>query len=178
MSNTQESIQKLTANGYKSPIYATEVQFGETADVVGNQMATFGAFHGVFVPLFDKDSQNYAALVGEAYQSQGAQDLADKFQDYLFNFISTGNPNGSGLSQWDAWSADQANLLSMDASKEQAVFEMVKKSFTYEDVLKQIQEDQTIGQEQKEALLSQVLNGRWFSYGLDQAYGNLSTFDQ
>lgn len=178
LSNTQEPIQKLVSNGYKSPIYATEVQFGENPDVVGQQMATFGSFHGVFVPLFDKDNQNYSTLVGDGYSSNGVKDLSDKFQDYIFNFISAGNPNGKGLVDWQAWSTGKNSIFSMDASKDEAIFKMVSKDFDYDTVLKEIESDSTVNAEQKQSLILEVLNGRWFSHKLDDKYNNLSTFDK
>ena len=48
----------------------------------------------------------------------------------------------------------------------------------YETVLEEIASDSSISQERKEVLLSQVLNGRWFSRGLDEKYGNLSDFEK
>jgi hypothetical protein len=44
--------------------------------------------------------------------------------------------------------------------------------------LEEIASDSSISQERKEVLISQVLNGRWFSRGLDEKYGNLSDFEK
>ena len=55
---------------------------------------------------------------------------------------------------------------------------MGAKDFTYQTVLEEIASDSSISQERKEVLLSQVLNGRWFSRGLDEKYGNLSDFEK
>ncbi|KXT85663.1 Carboxylesterase, type B [Streptococcus sp. DD11] len=176
--NVQESAEKM-APSYKAPIYSAEIRFGEDAAVVGSPMSTFGSYHGVFVPLLDRDNQNYQQLVGQAYASKGAQELSQLFQDYLYQFISTGNPNGKNLPRWQEWTAaGEAPTLYLDATKEQASAQMGKKDYNYTDVLEQIAADTSISQERKEQLLTQVLNGRWFSYGLDEKYGNLSDFDK
>ena len=56
--NAQESAQKMCSN-YKAKIYNCTVTYGENASVVGTAMANFGAFHGVFVPLIDKNNATY-----------------------------------------------------------------------------------------------------------------------
>ncbi|MEZ7603592.1 hypothetical protein [Streptococcus parasanguinis] len=45
-------------------------------------------------------------------------------------------------------------------------------------LLEEIASDSSISQERKEVLISQVLNGRWFSRGLDEKYGHLSDFEK
>ena len=64
----------------------------------------------------------------------------------------------------------------LDADKNEYSAEMEEKVFTYEDVLVNIDQDSTISTEQKETLIKNVLNGRWFSYDLDKKYDNLSNF--
>lgn len=176
--NVQESAEKMIAN-YKSPIYAGEVQFGHDPAVVGSPMSTFGSYHGVFVPLFDQDNQNYKALVGDAYKSNGAKKLSTIFQDYIYHFISNGNPNGKNLPEWKTWSAagDETTLY-LDATKKDANIKMGKKEFTYADVLDEIEKDTSVPTDRKQVLISQVLNGRWFSHDLDEKYNNLSEFDK
>lgn len=176
--NVQESAEKKAVH-YNAPIYTTEVKFGENEQVVGQPMATFGSFHGVFVPLFDQNNENYKTLVGKAYESKGAKELSKVFQDYIYQFISNGNPNGKGLPEWKAWTQNsQQNTLYLDADQEKVSAQMGAKDFTYQTVLEEIASDSSISQERKDVLLSQVLNGRWFSRGLDEKYGNLSDFEK
>lgn len=176
--NVEESAQKM-AGRYKASIYAAEVKFGKDVAVVGSPMSIFGSYHGVFVPLFDRDNQNYQQLVGQAYESKGAQELSNMFQDYIYQFILDGDPNGQNLPDWKPWTKDEAeSTLYLDATKDQASAQMGKKDYSYADVLAEIEADTSISQERKESLLSQVLNGRWFSYRLDEKYGNLSEFDK
>lgn len=176
--NVQESAEKMAVH-HNAPIYTTEVKFGENEQVVGQPMATFGSFHGVFVPLFDQNNENYKTLVGKAYESKGAKELSKVLQDYIYQFISNGNPNGKDLPEWKAWTQDsQRNTLYLDADQEKASAQMGAKDYTYETVLEEIASDSSISQERKEVLISQVLNGRWFSRGLDEKYGNLSDFEK
>lgn len=176
--NLENSAQKMSAN-YSAPIYGMEILFGENADAVSEEMAKLGSFHGVFVPLLDTDSQNYAGLVTDSYTSKGAKQLSAMFQKYLYAFISNGEPNGEDLPEWTAWEkgADE-NILFLDADKETATAEMGKKDFDYAQVLEAIKKDDSITEDQKKTLLSKVMNGRWFSYLLDKEYGNLSAFDK
>lgn len=175
--NLQESAEKMAAN-YDAPIYGMEILYGEDASVVGSPMDVLGSFHGVFVPLLDTNSQNYAALVGDAYGTDGAKELSKMFQQYMYEFIKNGNPNGGDLTEWSEWSADsESNLLFLDADQTKASAEMGKKEFNYNDVLAAIEKDTTITEEQKKDLLSKVMNGRWFSLKLDEKYGNVTEFD-
>lgn len=176
--NLEDSAQKMSAN-YKAPIYGMEILFGENPEAVSEEMAKLGSFHGVFVPLLDTDSQNYAGLVTDSYESDGAKELSVMFQNYLFAFISNGDPNESELPEWTEWKPDaEENLLFLDADKETATAEMGKKTFDYGQVLDAMKEDTSITEAQKKDLLSKVMNGRWFSYELDKTYGNLSAFDK
>lgn len=176
--NLQESAEKMTAN-YDAPIYGMEILFGEDAAVVGSPMDVLGSFHGVFVPLLDTNSQNYAALVGDAYKSEGAKELSTMFQQYMYEFIKNGDPNGVDLTEWTEWKQDSDNsLLFLDADESTATAEMGKKEFNYDDVLSAIDKDTTVTEEQKQDLLAKVMNGRWFSKELDTKYGNLSEFDK
>lgn len=173
--NLEESAEKMKEQ-YDAPIYGMEINFGEDADVVGEAMATFGSFHGVFVPLLDTDNKNYAALVGDAYASEGAMELSGLFQNYIYQFIKNGDPNGDTLPEWTDWTEENRDILFLNADQSNATAEIGQNNFTYEDILNAIDADTTISQEEKAALLSKVLNGRWFSGSLDEKYGNTSDF--
>ena len=173
--NVEDSAEKMFPN-YKADIYAMEIKFGDNKTAVGEKMALYGAFHGVFVPLLDTASQNYTWLAGDAYSSNGAKELSVIFKKYLYNFIRNGNPNESSLTQWDKWSLENEKLgksiLYLDADSESAYIYMGKKEFTYEDVLKEMDKDKSIDSSAKKEIISKVLNGRWFSERLDKKYRN------
>lgn len=164
--NVQESAETLGTK-YQKPIYAMELLFGQNAAVVGEEMAKIGSFHGVFVPLLDQDNHNYDALVKDGYNSVGAKTLSDDFQQTLFSFIQTGNPDFKGI-KWQPWNQSDGDILYLDADKENVIATVEKKSYTYEDVLREMEQDTSISSEEKQVLIKQVLNGRWFSERLDQ----------
>ena len=176
--NLEDSAIKMT-NNYNAPIYGMEILFGENPDYISEEMAKIGSFHGVFVPLLDTDSESYAELVTDSYESQGAKELSVMFQNYIYEFISSGNPNGENLTEWTEWQKDaDENILFLDADDSVATAKMGKKEFDYASVLAAIENDSSITEEQKADLLSEVMNGRWFSYELDKKYHNLSEYDQ
>ena len=176
--NLEDSAIKMTSN-YNAPIYGMEILFGENPDYISEEMAKIGSFHGVFVPLLDTDSESYAELVTDSYESQGAKELSVMFQNYIYEFISSGNPNGENLTEWTEWQKDaDENILFPDADDSVAIAKMGKKEFDYASVLAAIENDRSITEEQKADLLSEVMNGRWFSYELDKKYHNLSEYDQ
>lgn len=176
--NLEDSAIKMT-NNYNAPIYGMEILFGENPDYISEEMTKIGSFHGVFVPLLDTDSKSYAELVTDSYESQGAKELSVMFQNYIYEFISSGNPNGENLTEWTEWQKDaDENILFLDADDSVATAKMGKKEFDYASVLAAIENDSSITEEQKADLLSEVMNGRWFSYELDKKYHNLSEYDQ
>ncbi|MCX8650274.1 carboxylesterase family protein [Gilliamella sp. B2776] len=175
--NVADSVQKM-APFYKAKIYGLEIEFGQDSNSVGSHMALFGAFHGVFLPLLDADSQNYDRLIGNAYKTQGAKQLSMTLKKYLNNFIHSGDPNGTDLVYWNNWTTEhnKANnaYLYMNADKVKAIAYMGGKKLTYSDVLNEMDDDQSINQKTKKVIISEVLNGRWFSSELDQRYNNKS----
>lgn len=119
--NLEDSAIKMTSN-YNAPIYGMEILFGENPDYISEEMAKIGSFHGVFVPLLDTDSESYAELVTDSYESQGAKELSVMFQNYIYEFISSGNPNGENLTEWTEWQKDaDENILFLDADDSVAI---------------------------------------------------------
>lgn len=107
-------------------------------------------------------------------------ELSEAYLQYLHSFLRTGDPATEGLPAWTAWTPDktQNNTMMFDAkSGEHAVIEMVNRRFVYEDILAQIDADTTIPAEQKQAIIHQSLNGRWFSERLDAYYGTPDLWD-
>lgn len=137
--NLEDSAIKMSSN-YNAPIYGMEILFGENPDYISEEMAKIGSFHGVFVPLLDTDSESYAELVTDSYESQGAKELSVMFQNYIYEFISSGNPNGENLTEWTEWQKDaDENILFLDADDSVAIAKMGKKEFDYASVLAAIE---------------------------------------
>ncbi len=175
--NVSDSAQKM-APFYKAKIYGMEIQYGEDQNVVGLPMGLYGAFHGVFLPLMDPYSENYNGLIANAYKTQGAKQLSKIYKKYIHNFIYNGDPNGDDLVYWNNWSTTNNNadkgLLYINADKEKAIVYMGRQYLVYSDVLDEMDNDQSVTQEIKKIIISEVLNGRWFSHELDLRYHNKS----
>lgn len=51
---------------------------------------------------------------------------------------------------------------------------MSKNHEEYSNIIKNIEDDKTITEDAKKNIIKNVLNGRWFSKGLDEHFGNES----
>ena len=60
----------------------------------------------------------------------------------------------------------------MDANKQKSIIYMSNKYYTYDDVIKSIEDDNSISKEDKTKIIKNVLNGRWWSGPLDKHFSN------
>lgn len=171
--NVTDSANKM-APFYPANIFGVTIKYGEDQNTVGLPMGIFGAFHGVFIPLMDHSSDNYEKIIGNAFETKGAKQLSMIFKQYLHNFIHHGNPNGDDLIYWENWTAKNQSLLYLNADRQQAQIYMGEQKWNYQDVLNQMDNDQSIDAKVKKTLIAEVLNGRWFSHELDLKYKNKS----
>ena len=171
--NGQEAAAKLYPN-YKDDIYVCTFDFGHSNEVVGQEYATRnGAMHGIFLPFLS--DQPYPFAKGEGFKTAGAQALSKAFVASLSAFMRTGNPNTILLSNtWNKWNPEYRPELVFDANRVQTRIYSVNSRVSYEGILAELDNDKTISQESKEYIIHNVLNGRWFSAGLDAKYGNPS----
>ncbi|HFR3765982.1 TPA: carboxylesterase family protein [Streptococcus suis] len=165
LSNTVDSARKMQ-DFYKSPIYIGEISYGDNAETAPKTAQLLGAFHGVFEPLLQQPS-NYAAFIGEDFETDGSKQLSQQFKAYLKEFIANGSPNGKDLPQWQKWIAGGNQVMKFDASLEKAEIEMSEDSQTAEDIVANLRADSTLSADKKQVLIDNVLNGRWFSQPLD-----------
>lgn len=165
LSNTVDSARKLQGT-YKSPIYIGEISYGDNTETAPKTAQLLGAFHGVFEPLLQQPS-NYATFIGEDFNSEGAKQLSQQFKAYLKGFITSSNPEGEKLPQWEEWTADGSQVMKFDASLEKAEIELGEDSQTAEDIVANLRADGTLSADKKQVLIDNVLNGRWFSQPLD-----------
>ena len=68
--------------------------------------------------------------------------------------------------------------LVFDANRVQPRIYSVNSRVSYEGILAEMDNDKTISQESKDYIIHNVLNGRWFSDGLDAKYGNASLWEK
>ena len=169
LSNTVESARIMTEN-YSSPIYISQISFGDDGTSAPTVAGLLGAFHGIFEPLLQTPS-NYATFIGDDFESAGAKELSKDFKAYLKQFVTTGDPNGDDLPKWEAWTASNQEVLSMDADLKKAKIEMSSDKETAEDILAKMEADATLSTAIKDELNKTVLNGRWFSSVIDAKYG-------
>lgn len=80
--------------------------------------------------------------------------------------------------QWTEWTEENKETLFLNADQSSAKAKLGQIDYTYTDILSAIEADTTISEEEKEALISEVLNNRWFSDKLDEKQDNLSDFDK
>ena len=97
--------------------------------------------------------------------------MSKDFKAYLKQFVTTGDPNGGDLPKWEAWTASNQEVLSMDADLKKAKIEMSSDKETAEDILAKMEADATLSTALKDELNKTVLNGRWFSSVIDAKYG-------
>lgn len=166
--NVEASAEKMYAF-YDAPIYGGEFRYGSDAFVTGDKLAQIGSFHGIFMPFWDK--RKYADFTQDALKLEGSRKLGDIFNRYIRNFLESGTPNRQELPKWRRWTPENAaagqSLLVMDANKQKPVIYMSNKAYSWADVIREMDRDNTLSPEAKHQVMTQVLNGRWFSEALD-----------
>ena len=175
--NGQEAAAKLYPN-YKEDIYVCTFDFGHSNEVVGEAFATRnGALHGIFLPFMTDQPYPYAK--SDAFKTAGAKQLSKAFLASLSAFMRTGNPNAELLGNtWQKWNPSYRPELVFDANRVQPRIYSVNSRVSYEGILAEMDNDKTISQESKDYIIHNVLNGRWFSAGLDAKYGNASLWEK
>lgn len=170
--NAEESAEKMI-DKYDAPIYTCDIDWGTDKDIVGENMAQlWGSYHGIFIPFLTGDITGTAAKYPDAFNNNGVHDLSEKFTKYISNFLWSSNPNGEGLVEWKPWTKNKESQaqLKLDADKEQALIDISYKHTSYDEIIKEMEEDNSISEEIKTKLIKEVLNGRWFSTELDKHF--------
>lgn len=167
LANGVHSARKLAQHNYQAPIYIGEISYGDDPAVTPTLGKYFGAFHGVFEPMLQANS-NYQGMIGDDFKTPGAQALSQQFKVYLKNFIHSANPNDGVSPYWQAWSAQTASVLSLNADRNQPIIKNIANRSTDTDIIKGIEQDQSLDASTRQYLNTHVLNGRWFSGELDR----------
>lgn len=172
--NAEQSAEAMLEN-YHAPIYTLRIAWGGDEAIVGERMARlYGSFHGVWIPFFTARTTGFSSTFPEAFDNMGAKDLTLQVGEYVRNFIRDGDPNGDGLVNWMPWDSATTGptQLVLDADMEKANISQSEERTAYADLLAAIEADNSIAQDQKARMITDVLDGRWFSYGLDQHFNN------
>lgn len=170
--NGQESAEDIYAH-YKAPMYVCKFNFGHNPAVVGEEYAVkTGAIHGIFLPFLTDQPYPYTANT-DVFAKPGPQELSDIFIASLASFIRTGDPNNELLPEkWQAWTPENRAEIVFDADTEKANVYLHSDDTSYDGILNELEADNSINADSKNYIIKNILNGRWFSGGLDAKYHN------
>ena len=169
--NAQLSAEVMDKK-YESDIYIAQINYsGFDSAYMDPGLTGFYSFHGIFVPMLSS-VHNYVSYFPEAFNKEGYVAMADVFNNYLTNFLHTGNPNGGELAKWDAYSLSAPLSMVFDADETTAIVELKDDSTSYSKIMDAMDADDSIPEELKAFVIARVMNGRWFSAELDARYGN------
>lgn len=176
--NGQEVAENIYDN-YTEDIYVCNFAFGHNAEVVGQDYSIRnGACHGIFLPFLTDQEYAYTENT-DAFQQPGALELGKIFRSSLGTFMRTGNPNTSLLNNtWQKWNPQYKPEMVFDANRQQAKIYSVNSRISYEGILAEMDNDNSIAPKDKNYIIRHVLNGRWFSKKLDEKYSNPSLWLQ
>ncbi|GHV50742.1 carboxylesterase [Spirochaetia bacterium] len=170
--NAEDVIKRIAPN-YQAPIYAVKIAWGADSAITGEDMAElWGAHHGIFLPLITEKPRLSSALFPAPFEKNGAKELAALLQNYLKNFLHSGNPNassGAPLPLWDTSGVSNTSFaqLVLDADAEKVIVSTNRTVTSFPEIIARLKADTMIPAASKQKLISTVLNGRWFSRDLD-----------
>ena len=176
--NGEESAARMLGK-YNAPIYTCLIHWGDDPAICGEEYATiYGAYHCMSTPLMTRIPANASAQYPELFSSASFLNASAMLNSYYKNFLWTGDPNGNDLPQWNSWTTpDGESQLIVDADDEHAWAEMSTEHTSYDQILDQMDQDDSISSEDKQMIISSVLNGRWFSSALDARYNNKNLWE-
>ena len=176
--NGEESAARMLGK-YNAPIYTCLIHWGDNPEICGEEYTTiYGAYHCMSTPLMTRIPANASAQYPELFSSASFLNASAMLNSYYKNFLWTGNPNGNDLPQWNSWTTpDGESQLIVDADDEHAWAEMSTEHTSYDQILDQMDQDDSINSEDKQMIISSVLNGRWFSSALDARYNNKNLWE-
>lgn len=170
--NGQESAEDIYAH-YKAPMYVCKFNFGHNPAIVGEEYAIkTGAIHGIFLPFLTDQPYPYTKNT-DVFTKPGPQELSRIFIASIAAFMRTGNPNNALLpEQWQAWTPENHAEIVFDANLEHADVYLNHDTTTYGGIVAELEADNSVDAATKDYIIKNVLNGRWFSAGLDAKYQN------
>ena len=158
--NTRSSAEVIAARS-DAPLYLGQIEYGSSAS--RTQIPLLGSFQGICLPMLSGSNPyvGWADLSGAGYQA-----MAGQFRQYLKNFIIDGDPNGKKLlsssTKWPCWTPGSPALLVLDADADSAVVQCAAQTETKESLLAALEADNTLSPALKQAVVENVLQGRFF----------------
>lgn len=168
--NTQLSADKMEEENYKSDIYLCQINYGDRNSAY--PIAQLGSFHGIFVPAISPTTNNYSSYYD--FTEAGYVAMAKDFNEYLASFLKDAKPvsKDAGV-EWTPYTKESPETLVLDAKDEKAVVEMKDVTTTNAMIIERMENDK-LDQADKDIVIQNVLNGRWFSKDLDDHFKNAS----
>lgn len=167
--NTQLSAQKMDGK-YTSNIYLAQINYGDRNSAY--PIEGYGSFHGIFVPAISPSQNNYSSVYD--FSQAGYTDMAKDFNQYLASFLKDGKPVSADAGvDWTPFTASSPETLVLDAENDKAVVKMEDVTTTNAEIIERMDADPLDAQD-KQTIIQNILNGRWFSADLDEYYSNES----
>lgn len=161
---------------YRAPIYTLTIDYGDDPKIVGDAAALLlGSVHGIWIPcVTGRATSTTADFPIHAFDNPGFQDMKRMIQQYIGNFMRTGNPNGNGLPEWQKWmtAKDGFGSLVIHTGGNTAAAGQITAHETYEDVIRALEADDSIDPEAKDIIIHHVLSGRWWSGPIDRHFSH------
>lgn len=167
-------IAETIGSRYQNNIYISSLDYGNNEGGVDKRFVErYGAVHGNILPIITDQYKIPWKRGNDFFQHQGAIRLSELILSCIYSFMCSGNPNCSELKlDWHPWSNEKHSIIVFNADRETYLVSDTLQNFSYEDLFINIDSDDTISDESKKAILSQVLAHRWFSEELDKHYNN------
>lgn len=161
---------------YRAPIYTLTIDYGDDPKIVGDAAPLFlGSVHGIWIPcVTGRATSTTADFPIHAFDNPGFQDMKRMIQQYIGNFMRTGNPNGNGLPEWQKWmtAKDGFGSLVIHTGGNTGAAGQITAHETYEDVIRALEADDSIDPEAKDIIIHHVLSGRWWSGPIDRHFSH------
>lgn len=171
--NAEQTAEAFTALPGQPPVYAARCLWGMNPAITGTiGSLRMGGTHGLDLFIMMGCEREIYAVTEEVFTERnrpGRDALADTYRKALYHFIRTGNPNGEGVPDWKPWDNAEggAKILCLDADEEKVKGRMSNFSTKEKLVFDELAADESISFDRRDILVRQVLNGRFFSAGLD-----------
>lgn len=172
--NAEQNALAFSAVAGQPPVFASRFLWGRNPALVGEKAARLiGGTHGMDICILQEQERAAFKVSNEIFapaNKAGRLDMARVLQGYVRNFVHTGTPNGAGLVEWKAWATRVGGpkLLYIDADATTAKVSMSAKAIVEKNVFTQMKKDHSLRPQQRDFIVKNVLNGRFFSVNLDK----------
>ena len=166
--NGQMSADAMYKN-YDAPIYVCQPQYVNNA---GSDLSGHGDMFKLFMDPEHNKENGWTHT--PTFGTPGGQQAFDLFTPYLKNFLHSedGDPNGDNTEvEWTPWDSSTKLSMVIDGNDAAATAAMKNVSTTYADIIKAMEEDDTLSEELKMRVIHTAISGRWFSEAQDEYFG-------